>query len=221
MLALVALFTGGFLVFSAQALEVARRRGEHALLRVLGLERAGLARLVLAEAAAVGAAGAALGLALGYAFAILAVRASGGDLGAGMFRGLAPQVAFAPGAALAYLAAGIAVAVAGAWLPALDAARTPPAQALKAGDEQRLFARAVSLKPSAVLLAAALRARVPAAGGRAAARRLCGHRLPAGGRSPADAEAVAEGVRRLAVSAGARPPCSPARSCAARLDRRW
>ena len=154
-LALVALFTGGFLVFSAQALEVARRRGEHALLRVLGLERAGLARLVLAEAAAVGAAGAALGLALGYAFAILAVRASGGDLGAGMFRGLAPQVAFAPGAALAYLAAGISVAVAGAWLPALEAARTPPAQALKAGDEQRLFARAVSLKPSAVLLAAA------------------------------------------------------------------
>jgi putative ABC transport system permease protein len=36
-LAMVALFTGGFLVFSAQALEVARRRGEHALLRVLGL----------------------------------------------------------------------------------------------------------------------------------------------------------------------------------------
>jgi len=155
-LALVALFTGGFLVFSAQALEVARRRGEHALLRVLGLERAGLARLVLAEAAAVGAAGAALGLLLGYAFAILAVRASGGDLGAGMFRGLAPQVAFAPGAALAYFAAGIAVAVAGAWLPALDAARTAPAQALKAGDEQRLFARAMSLKPSAALLAAAL-----------------------------------------------------------------
>src|SRR5207302_10318720 len=33
-LAMVALFTGGFLVFSAQALEVARRRGEHALRRV-------------------------------------------------------------------------------------------------------------------------------------------------------------------------------------------
>src|SRR6185436_13115875 len=32
-LAMVALFTGGFLVFSAQALEMARRRGEHALLR--------------------------------------------------------------------------------------------------------------------------------------------------------------------------------------------
>ena len=46
-LAMVALFTGGFLVFSAQALETARRRGEHALLRVLGLQRRGVARLVL------------------------------------------------------------------------------------------------------------------------------------------------------------------------------
>jgi putative ABC transport system permease protein len=155
-LALVALFTGAFLVFSAQALEVARRRGEHALLRVLGLERAGLARLVLAEAVLVGAAGALLGLALGYLFALAAVRASGGDLGAGMFRGLAPEVSFAPGAALGYFAAGVAVALAGALLPALEAARTPPAQALKAGDEQRLFARAVSLRAPVLLLAAAL-----------------------------------------------------------------
>ncbi|HEV3011521.1 MAG TPA: ABC transporter permease, partial [Burkholderiales bacterium] len=50
-LAMVALFTGGFLVFSAQALEVARRRGEHALLRVLGLKTKEISRLVLAEAA--------------------------------------------------------------------------------------------------------------------------------------------------------------------------
>ncbi|TMI38125.1 MAG: ABC transporter permease, partial [Betaproteobacteria bacterium] len=46
-LAMVALFTGGFLVFSAQALQVARRRGEHALLRVLGLRRRGVLQLVL------------------------------------------------------------------------------------------------------------------------------------------------------------------------------
>ena len=63
-LAMVALFTGGFLVFSAQALEVARRRGEHALLRVLGTTRARVACLVLAEAAALGALGSLAGLAL-------------------------------------------------------------------------------------------------------------------------------------------------------------
>jgi putative ABC transport system permease protein len=164
-LALVALFTGGFLVFSTQALEVARRRGEHALLRVLGLERAGLARLVLGEAALVGAAGAALGLALGYAFAAAALRASGGDLGAGMFSGLSPQVRFAPLAALGYLGAGIAVALAGALLPALDAARAAPAQALKAGDEQRMLERMPSWRRAAALLAAgALLAAAPPLG---------------------------------------------------------
>ncbi|MGD9952737.1 MAG: ABC transporter permease, partial [Burkholderiales bacterium] len=152
-LALVALFTGGFLVFSAQALEVARRRREHALLRVLGLARAGLARLVLGEAALVGAAGAALGLALGYAFAAAALRASGGDLGAGMFSGVSPQVRFAPLAALGYFGAGVAVALAGALLPALDAARAAPAQALKAGDEQRMLERAPSWRTGLALLA--------------------------------------------------------------------
>ncbi len=99
-LALVALFTGGFLVFSAQALEVARRRGEHALLRVLGLRRAQLAALVLAEAGMLGALGAALGLALGYALALLAVRAAGADLGAGMFRGVSAAIGLSPGGAI-------------------------------------------------------------------------------------------------------------------------
>src|SRR6266404_1492196 len=91
-LALVALFTGGFLVFSAQALETARRRGEHALLRVLGLQRRGVTRLVLIEAAALGVMGAAIGIVLGYAFAAGAVRVLGADLGSGAFRGLSPEL---------------------------------------------------------------------------------------------------------------------------------
>ncbi len=151
-LAMVALFTGGFLVFSAQALEVARRRGEHALLRVLGINQGGISRLVLAEAALLGALGAAVGLVLGYALALAAVRWSGADLGAGMFRGLAPHIEINLAGALGYFLAGILVAVLGALLPALDAARTPPARALKAGDEQTLFERIAPLWPGIVLL---------------------------------------------------------------------
>src|SRR5436190_21737822 len=92
-LAMVALFTGGFLVFSAQALETARRRGEHALLRVLGLQRRGVARLVLLEAAALGVLGGMSGVGLGYGFALLALRYAGADLGAGQFRGISPHLA--------------------------------------------------------------------------------------------------------------------------------
>lgn len=152
-LALVALFTGGFLVFSAQALEAARRRGEHALLRVLGLTRAGLARLVLAEAGVLGLAGGVGGLAAGYALAAAAVRVSGGDLGSGAFRGFAPHIHFVLAPALVYLGAGVAVALLGGLVPALHAARSAPARALKAGDEQTLFERATSAWPGLALIA--------------------------------------------------------------------
>jgi putative ABC transport system permease protein len=151
-LAMVALFTGGFLVFSAQALEVVRRRGEHALLRVLGLKRSQISGLILQEAVLLGAVGAAAGLVLGYALAWLAVRTSGADLGAGMFRGVAPRIEIGAAGAAGYFLAGILVAVLGALLPALDAARTPPARALKAGDEQTLFERIAPLWPGVALL---------------------------------------------------------------------
>jgi putative ABC transport system permease protein len=153
-LAMVALFTGGFLVFSAQALEVARRRGEHALLRVLGLTARGLSRLILLEAGVLGALGGILGVALGYGFALLAVRYAGADLGAGQLRALAPQLTFHWLPSLLFVGAGIIVAIAGALLPALDAAHTPAARALKAGDDQRMFQRVARAWPGLAFIAA-------------------------------------------------------------------
>lgn len=153
-LAMVALFTGGFLVFSAQSLEMARRRGEHALLRVLGLTRGGLSRLVLAEAAVLGAVGATVGLVGGHGIAYAALATVGADLGAGALPGyrVQLQISFLP--ALGYFAAGVAVALAGALFSAADAARTSPAKALKAGDEQAVLARVSPAWPGAALLLA-------------------------------------------------------------------
>jgi len=133
-LALVALFTGAFLVFSILALSVAKRQVSLALLGVLGLGARERLMLVLSESALLGAVGSALGLALGTALAALALRLLAGDLGGGYFPGVAPSLQFDPLAALVYGALGIAAALLGAWLPARDAQRLAPAQALKGLD---------------------------------------------------------------------------------------
>ncbi len=135
MLAMVALLTGGFLVYSAQELSVARRLRSFALLRTLGLPRRGIIAQVAVEGLALGMIGAVLGLAGGYGLALLALRLLGGDLGGGYFQAAAPVPVFAPGAALFFLALGITAALGGSILPARAAARAAPAVALKnAGD---------------------------------------------------------------------------------------
>jgi putative ABC transport system permease protein len=150
-LALVALFTGGLLVFSTQALAVVRRRTQLALLRVLGMKRRELARTLVAEGAIVGAAGATLGLIAGYALAAIAVRLFGSDLGAGYFRGVQPRLGIEPWSALLFFVLGMAAAVLGSLVPALEAARAQPGPALKAGDEQRALERLRTPWPGLVL----------------------------------------------------------------------
>jgi putative ABC transport system permease protein len=161
-LALVALFTGGLLVFSAQALAVVRRRGQLALLRVLGVTRRGIAMMLLAESAAMGAVGAALGLVLGYATAAVVLHRFGAELGAGYFRGLQPRLAVDWLALALFFLLGLLAAVLGSLAPALEAARAQPAPALKSGDEQRAFDRLRPAWPGlAVILAGALLTQFP------------------------------------------------------------
>ncbi|MGF6933075.1 putative ABC transport system permease protein [Paraburkholderia sp. UCT70] len=161
-LALVALFTGAFLVFSTQALGVVRRRSQFAMLRVLGLTRAQLLRQILLEGALLGLLGSLCGLALGYAMASGALRFFGSDLGGGYFPGVQPRVGFEPLASAVFLALGVAVSVLGSVAPAIDAARARPALALKAGAEESALARLATPWPAfGCLLAAAALTRVP------------------------------------------------------------
>ncbi len=136
LLAAIALLTGGFLVFSAQALSVVRRRTEFAFLRALGLARRSLFGWLLAEGAMVGLAGGVVGVVLGHGLAWAALAVLGGDLGAGYFSGLTPVLQFQPQITAVYVALGLLAGIAGAWLPAREAATV--AQALKAGDEGAL-----------------------------------------------------------------------------------
>jgi putative ABC transport system permease protein len=166
MLALVALLTGAFLAYSAQALSVARRRAQFALLRVLGAERRAVLAQVLIEGAVVGAIGAMMGLGLGLVLAEAALRFLGGDLGGGYFSGTRPELIFAPGAALTFLSLGVVAALLGSVLPARDAARAQPAIALKEAGDVADAKAAPGARIAAVLLTAgAAFAFLPAAGG--------------------------------------------------------
>ncbi|UGQ48455.1 ABC transporter permease [Massilia endophytica] len=154
-LALVALFTGAFLVFSTQALSVMRRRSQFALLRVLGLERRSLLAQVLLEGLSLGLLGAAAGIAAGYAMAAAALHFFGGDLGGGYFAGVRPEVQFTPVAAGVYFVLGVGVALLGCAAPALEAARAAPAIALKAGADEVALSRLSRAWPALLCLAAA------------------------------------------------------------------
>ncbi|SHN43927.1 putative ABC transport system permease protein [Duganella sacchari] len=161
-LALVALFTGAFLVFSTQALSVIRRRSQFALLRVLGMDRRRLLRQILIEGLCLGIAGSAIGIAAGYGMAAAALHFMGADLGAGFFSGVRPQVHFTPVAATIYFALGVAVALLGCAAPAIDAARAKPAVALKSGTEEAAMSRLARAWPSLACMAlAALLSQLP------------------------------------------------------------
>jgi putative ABC transport system permease protein len=130
-LALVALFTGAFLVFSVLSLSVARRAQQFALLGVLGLTGRERRQLVLCESLVLGLLGSVLGLALGTALAASALHLMGGDLGGGYFAGVAPTLQWSALAAAIYGALGVAAALVGGWWPARAAQALPPAQTLK------------------------------------------------------------------------------------------
>ncbi|MEO5669250.1 MAG: FtsX-like permease family protein [Ramlibacter sp.] len=130
-LALVALFTGAFLVYSVLSLSIARRAQQFALLGVLGLTARRRLMLVLAESLALGAVGSVAGIALGTALAQIGLTFLGGDLGGGYFSGVAPQLQWSGAAAAVYGLLGLAAAGAGGWLPARAAGHLPLAQTLK------------------------------------------------------------------------------------------
>jgi putative ABC transport system permease protein len=87
--------------------------------------------LVLAESAALGLVGSALGVGLGALLAWSALRWMGGDLGGGYFAGVQPTLQWSTTAALLFGVLGVMAALVGGWWPARSAQRLAPAQALK------------------------------------------------------------------------------------------
>lgn len=135
MLALVALLTGAFLVYSTQSLAVARRLQGFALLRTLGMQRSDVRALVAVEGVLTGILGGCIGIGGGYLLAVGALYLIGPGLGGVAFGTLSPHIVAEPGAAFGFFALGIAAAVGGSIIPAINGSRAAPAAALKnAGD---------------------------------------------------------------------------------------
>ncbi|AHE55373.1 FtsX-like permease family protein [Sphingomonas sanxanigenens] len=153
MLALVALLTGGFLVYSAQSLSVVRRQRAFALARTLGLSRRSVVAALTLEGLAIGVVGATAGLLAGYALASAALHWFGGDLGAGYFRTSTVSIALQPVAAISFFLLGTMAACAGSALPARLAARAAPAAALRNTGDMLDPRVPVPWWPAAVLLA--------------------------------------------------------------------
>ncbi len=166
MLALVALWTGAFLVFSTQSLSVLRRRRSLALLRAIGVTRGQLQVALVGEGAALGAVGSLIGVTLGVVIAAVMLRVLAGDLGNGQLHAVGASLHAAPLPVLLFFIIGTAVACLGAWVPARNAARQQPAKSLKGGDgDYTVIARSSSYVGIALLILGAVLAQLPPVAG--------------------------------------------------------
>ena len=136
---LFALFIGMFIIYNSFAIAVTQRRAEIGILRALGATRGQIRWLFLGESAVTGLIGSLGGLAFGVLIA-RAIAATVGSLindvyGVGH---LADEVAADPKLLGIALGIGIATSVVAALIPARNAARVDPVQALQKGKYQVL-----------------------------------------------------------------------------------
>ena len=138
---LFALFIGMFIIYNSFSIAVTERRNEIGILRALGATRGQIRRLFLGESAVTGLIGSVAGVALGILIA-RAIAASVGMLIADVY-GVAQHVGELAASRLLLAGAlgiGVGTSMVAALLPAWNAARVDPVQALQKGKYQVLSA---------------------------------------------------------------------------------
>jgi putative ABC transport system permease protein len=138
---LFALFIGMFIIYNSFAIAVTQRRSEIGILRALGATRAQIRWLFLGESAVTGVIGSLGGLVFGTLIA-RGIAASIGTLISDVYgvAQRADEVAASPVLLLTALGIGIATSIVAAVIPARNAARVDPVQALQKGKFQILSA---------------------------------------------------------------------------------
>ncbi len=138
-LALVALFTGAFLVFTTISFSVLRQQSQLALLSVLGAGRLWVFGLVLTQALLVAALGGLLGIGLGLGLASVLLRVMGGDMGAGYFSTSVPSLDIDTPVLVGFWVLSLAVGVIAGYFPARAATAGSPVHQLRAGATERML----------------------------------------------------------------------------------
>jgi putative ABC transport system permease protein len=138
-LALVALFTGAFLVFTTISFSVLRQQSQLALLSILGASSYWIFTLVLAQAGGIAALGGLFGIGLGLTLAFVLLNILGGDLGGGYFSIAAPPLEIDPIALFSFWILAITVGLLAAYFPAKAATAGRPTDQLRANSTERVL----------------------------------------------------------------------------------
>jgi putative ABC transport system permease protein len=127
----IALLVGVYIILNSFTIAVNQRWKEIGILRAIGVERAGIKTMFMAEALLMGLLGSAAGIVAGYYLAAVANRVMA-SIAASVYGVISTDVAprLHPGLVLTSLALGIAASLLGAWLPASAAAHLDPILAL-------------------------------------------------------------------------------------------
>jgi putative ABC transport system permease protein len=160
MLSLLAVVVGMFLIYNTMTFSVVQRRALLGTLRAVGVTRAEVFRLVLAEAAVLGVVGSLVGLALGVVLAqsfLGLITRTINDL---YYVLSVREVTLSPWTLAKGLVMGVGASLFAATLPALEAMRVPPRVALSRsaieGRVRRLVQPAAIGGGGLLLLSAAL-----------------------------------------------------------------
>lgn len=155
-LALVALFTGAFLVFTTISFSVLRQQSQLALLSILGASPRWIFSLVLAQAAGIAALGGLLGIGVGLALAYVLLNILGGDLGGGYFSSIAPPLEIDFITLFGFWILAIAVGIFAAYFPAKAATAKHLAEQLRVGPIERVVRPVIHYRIALVFSLASL-----------------------------------------------------------------
>ena len=130
-LSYISLLVGAFLIYNAMAVSVVRRRTEIGILRAIGLSARGVLAIFLGEAAVLGLVGSLAGIGLGRVLASGIVSMISDTVNAIFITSTPGAVTVSWPAVAAALGTGTAVAIFSALIPAREAARVAPAEAMR------------------------------------------------------------------------------------------